>query len=53
MLLIEDKNEIADHGCGIPATDMHNLFRPFYRSEEARRIRPHGTGLGLSVQKSA
>ena len=40
---------ITDHGCGIPATDLPNLFRPFYRSEEARRIRPQGTGLGLAV----
>ena len=40
---------ISDNGCGIPATDMAALFRPFYRSEEARRLRPQGTGLGLAV----
>lgn len=40
---------VADEGCGIPATELNQLFRPFYRSEKARSLRPQGTGLGLAV----
>ncbi len=39
---------IKDHGIGIPAEDMHNLYQPFHRASNARGIRGHGIGLPLS-----
>ena len=43
--------EISDTGCGIPETDIPNLFTPFYTTKpsyiEEGTKRPKGTGLGL------
>ncbi len=43
--------EISDTGCGIPETDISNLFTPFYTTKpsyiEEGTKRPKGTGLGL------
>jgi PAS domain S-box-containing protein len=41
---------IRDHGIGIEAADIANLFTPFYRSEAAKGYSP-GMGLGLAVCK--
>jgi PAS domain S-box-containing protein len=54
-LLIEDENEfikftIKDNGIGIPHEDIHNLFEPFFRAQNATGIK--GTGLGLSIVKN-
>ncbi len=40
---------VEDRGCGIAAEDQPHLFRPFFRSEDARRRGVPGTGLGLAV----
>ncbi|VTR95264.1 signal transduction histidine kinase : Histidine kinase OS=Singulisphaera acidiphila (strain ATCC BAA-1392 / DSM 18658 / VKM B-2454 / MOB10) GN=Sinac_0425 PE=4 SV=1: HAMP: HisKA: HATPase_c [Gemmata massiliana] len=41
--------EIEDHGCGIAPNEVPHLFRPFFRSEIARRRGIPGVGLGLAV----
>jgi heavy metal sensor kinase len=41
--------EVADEGCGIGAQDLPQVFEPFYRSDEARRLGHAGVGLGLAV----
>jgi signal transduction histidine kinase len=38
-----------DHGIGIPAADLPNIYTPFYRGEN-RRYAP-GNGIGLSLTK--
>jgi len=40
---------IDDRGPGIPAAEMDNVFRPFFRLEGSRSRDTGGTGLGLSV----
>lgn len=42
---------VADHGIGIPATDMTKVFDKFYRVQHSESSIP-GTGLGLSICKS-
>lgn len=41
--------EVEDRGCGIAPDDLPNLFRPFFRTEAARRRGVPGVGLGLAV----
>jgi two-component system, sensor histidine kinase len=40
---------VHDTGIGIPARELKNVFRDFYRSEEAQEMAPEGVGLGLGV----
>jgi signal transduction histidine kinase len=40
---------IEDNGSGIAADDLSGLFRPFYRSTDARRRGIPGVGLGLAI----
>jgi signal transduction histidine kinase len=42
---------VADTGVGVPASLQHHLFTKFYRADNARRMRPDGTGLGLYMAK--
>jgi PAS domain S-box-containing protein len=42
---------VIDTGVGIPADEVPDLFRPFFRSSNADNIAP-GTGLGLSIVKA-
>ncbi len=42
---------VEDHGMGIKASELTNIFEPFYRSSEAIAAQIHGTGLGLSLAK--
>jgi signal transduction histidine kinase len=42
---------VTDHGIGITPEDLPRLFGKFARSEEARRMRPDGMGLGLYLVK--
>ena len=40
---------ITDHGMGIPAKDLPNLFTRFFRASNVGTV--VGTGLGLSIAK--
>ena len=44
---------VRDHGPGVPALELANLFRPFYRVSEARDRLSGGTGLGLAITLQA
>jgi two-component system osmolarity sensor histidine kinase EnvZ len=42
---------IDDDGPGIPPESMEDVFRPFFRLDEARNQDSVGTGLGLSIAR--
>ena len=42
---------IDDDGPGIPIKHYEDVFRPFYRLDEARNLNESGTGLGLSIAR--
>jgi signal transduction histidine kinase len=42
---------ISDSGIGIPETDLPNIFRRFYRAENAKTKSDIGSGLGLTMVK--
>ncbi len=42
---------VKDTGIGIPKDKIHQLFKKFVRLENARRVRPDGTGIGLYLVK--
>lgn len=44
---------VRDHGGGVPADELVNLFRPFYRVGEARERATGGIGLGLAIANRA
>lgn len=43
--------KIKDDGIGVPKAEQRHLFTKFYRANNARQIRPDGTGLGLFMAK--
>jgi two-component system sensor histidine kinase CpxA len=43
---------VADNGPGIPAAELEEVFKPFYRPELARQRETGGVGLGLAIVKS-
>ncbi len=43
--------EISDTGYGISRDDLKHLFTKFYRGDQARKIRPDGSGLGLYLAR--
>ena len=47
----EVRISVQDRGVGIHAAELHQVFRPFYRSPEVVAAQINGTGLGLSVAK--
>lgn len=55
--LVVQKNKlvirIVDHGIGVPAEELKNLFEPFYRVAHARDRETGGTGLGMAIAKQA
>ena len=40
---------VRDHGPGVPDKELQNIFRPFYRVDNARDEQSGGTGLGLAI----
>ena len=44
---------VRDHGRGVPENAIEEIFRPFYRVEDARDRTTGGTGLGLSIAARA
>ncbi len=42
---------VTDTGVGVPPSVQHHLFSKFYRAENAKKMRPDGTGLGLFMAK--
>lgn len=42
---------VFDRGPGIPAAELENVFRPFYRLESSRNHATGGTGLGLAIAR--
>ncbi len=44
---------VRDHGPGVPEEMLYDIFRPFYRVEEARDKDSGGTGLGLTITERA
>jgi PAS domain S-box-containing protein len=42
---------VRDHGVGIPAAELEQVFLPFYRASNAGNVA--GTGLGLAIAKRA
>ena len=41
--------EVTDHGPGVKPEYLENIFRPFYRTSEARERVSGGFGLGLAI----
>jgi signal transduction histidine kinase len=44
--------EIEDDGPGLPPSERETVFKPFHRTDAARRLDDAGVGLGLSVSRS-
>jgi signal transduction histidine kinase len=44
--------DVVDQGIGIPADELQPIFQEFYQTEEGRRARRGGTGLGLSLTRN-
>ena len=44
--------EVEDQGIGIPPDELQRIFDEFYQTEEGRRSRRGGTGLGLSLTRN-
>ncbi len=43
--------KVTDTGIGVPKAQQANLFTKFYRADNARHVRPDGTGLGIYLAK--
>jgi two-component system sensor histidine kinase CpxA len=44
---------VRDHGPGVPENSLVEIFRPFYRVDEARDREAGGVGLGLAITDRA
>ena len=51
MLSARVMRSIDDDGPGIPADKRDDVFRPFFRLDEARNQDAGGTGLGLAIAR--
>ncbi|MBF0487430.1 MAG: HAMP domain-containing protein [Nitrospirae bacterium] len=45
--------EIRDHGPGVPEPELKDIFRPFYRVNEAHERQSGGAGVGLAIAERA
>jgi two-component system sensor histidine kinase CpxA len=45
--------EVIDQGPGVPESELYDIFRPFYRVNEARERQSGGTGVGLAISDRA
>ena len=45
--------EVRDHGPGVPESELADIFRPFYRVNDARERQSGGTGVGLAISDRA
>ncbi len=43
---------ISDTGIGIPKENLPKIFQKFYRSENAQRVEPNGSVLGMYITKN-
>jgi two-component system sensor histidine kinase CpxA len=44
---------VRDHGAGVPENALLEIFRPFYRVDDARDREAGGVGLGLAIAERA
>lgn len=44
---------VRDHGPGVPEDALNEIFRPFYRVDDARDREAGGVGLGLAIAERA
>jgi two-component system sensor histidine kinase/response regulator len=44
--------DVRDRGIGIPQDELQRIFDEFYQTEDGRRARKGGTGLGLSLTRN-
>ena len=44
---------VRDHGPGVPPAALEEIFRPFYRVDDARDREAGGVGLGLAIAERA
>ena len=44
---------VRDHGAGVPESALGEIFRPFYRVDDARDREAGGVGLGLAIAERA
>ncbi|HEX8407226.1 MAG TPA: GAF domain-containing sensor histidine kinase [Thermoanaerobaculia bacterium] len=44
--------DVTDQGIGIPPDELQRIFVEFYQTEDGRRARRGGTGLGLSLTRN-
>jgi signal transduction histidine kinase len=44
--------DVTDQGIGIPPDELQQIFVAFYQTEDGRRARNGGTGLGLSLTRN-
>ena len=44
--------DVRDQGIGIPQDELDRIFVEFYQTEDGRRARKGGTGLGLSLTRN-
>jgi signal transduction histidine kinase len=44
--------DVSDQGVGIQPDELQRIFVEFYQTEDGRRVRQGGTGLGLSLTRN-
>lgn len=51
-IIIKSKRiQISDCGIGISNDDLKKIFNQYYRSENAKELKPNGSGIGLYISK--